>query len=584
MIRNFGKVCLFAFLFLLLFQLGASAAIQEGATVDPADVGIGARPLGMGKAFVALSHDGNGIFVNPAGLANAKSLKFMSMSTQLLQTVNYLTVGAAYPLEFGTVGFGYLNASVPGIPLTTLTGGPTPEVIASGATDYNASLFILSYGGEVSKFPLFEWAKGVNVGLNAKIFLQGFTNSSPSLESGTGFDMDFGIQYMPTDYFSLGVSAHNCLPMSSGGKFIWPAVAGRSEPLEESIPLLIKTGCAVKLWGEDGLQQAGEQELYVALDVDMYHPDANKPGIWHFGAEWWPMESLAIRAGVDQNPAASTTGIGVENNLTGGVGLMYRGYTFDYAYHQQGELPENATHYFSLGYVGERLITKAEEKKMEEVIKPKPVIVPVVKAKPELKTFTDVLPGYWAKEPIEYLATLGILGGYPDGTFRPDNTLTRAELSAILVRARGVEPEKPLADPFPDLSRDYWAAGYVESAVAMKLVGGYPDGTFKPFNPVSRAEGVVIIARFAELPVSGDVVVSPFPDLPLNHWATPAVYTATEAGLLTYLSGKNFEPRKNLTRAEVAEILSKTPWAREKIRNLLEGEGELTGEGTVEAQ
>ena len=573
--------CLLFAVVLLIFQFQAAAAIQEGATVDPADVGIGARPLGMGKAFVALSDDGSGVFTNPAGLAKAKSWKFMSMNAQLLQTVNYLTIGVAYPFEFGVLGLGYLNAGVSGIPLTSLTGN---TVEAYGATDYNASLFVLSYAGELSKFPFFEFAKDIDVGANAKIFLQGFSGSSPSLESGTGFDIDLGMQYRPVDYATFAVCLHNCLPMSAGGKFSWPPVGDRTEVLEESIPIVIRVGGALKLWGYDGMQQAGEQELYLALDLDMYHPEARKPGVWHFGAEWWPVEVLAIRAGVDQSHAATTTGLGVENNLTGGVGLKYRGYTFDYAYHQQGELPENVTHYFSIGYIGEELISKAEEKRMEEIIKPKPVIVPVVKPKPELKTFIDVPPGYWAKEPIEYLATLGILGGYPDGTFRPDKTLTRAELAAILVRARGVEPPRPEEDPFPDVSKDHWAAGYIKSAVTMKLVGGYPDGTFKAFNPVSRAEGVVIIARFAELSPPGEVILSPFSDMPQGHWATPNVYIATEAGLLEYLSGKNFEPRRELTRAEVAEILSKTPWVKEKIRELLEGEEETTETGTVEGQ
>jgi hypothetical protein len=564
----------FASLFILLLLSLAFIPSAFASVADPSEIGVGARPLGMGKAFVGIANDGNAIYLNPAGLADFKTLKITSMSGTMLQDVQYLIIGAASPFKFGTLGIGYINVGIPRIPMTTLTGAGTPE-FTGDYTDYNAGLFFLSYGSRLDRFLPWDFAKDVAVGASAKIFLQGFTGGGASIEgaSGTGLDMDFGLQYKPVKWGSLGVNLINALPMSLGGKFTWPPRGSRTEVYEDSIPMLMKVGGAIKVWGDDGIERFGDNELIVALDMDI-HPTAPRPSLGHLGVEWLPVKSLALRLGVDQKPAATESGVGIESNLTGGVGVKHAGFTFDYAYHQYGDLSENVTHFFSLGFVGDE---EREEKikRMEEIIRPtsftttEPVIKSTVKQKPSLKTFSDVPKGYWAKDAIEYLATLGIIGGYPDGTFRPENPLTRAELSTILVRGRGIEPSAVKDDPYPDLPADHWASRYVKAGSDLKLVSGYPDGMFKAGKKVSRAEAVVVIMRFAEAPMKKGITSPSFPDLSISHWASPAVWTALDAGMLDYLNGSNFEPNRLVTRAEVTEMLSKTPWGKAKIKELL---------------
>jgi len=573
------KHCFILLFALLVLQPCFTGALADeySAIADPSEIGVGARPLGMGKAFVGVSDDGSAIYLNPAGMAQFRTWKLSSMSGTILQDVRYVMVGGAYPFSFGTLGLGYVNVGVPGIPITTISGSGTPE-FAGDYTDYNAGVFFLSYGSELKRILPSDIFSNVDVGANAKIFLQGFTGGGASIEgaSGTGFDIDLGFQYHPSPWASFGLNFINLLPVEMGGKFSWPARGDRDEPLDEAIPMVVKAGVAAKVWGEGGVHSAGGQELILALDCDM-RPTVRRPGVWHLGAEWWPTNILAIRAGIDQQPSALESGIGVENNLTGGVGIKYAGFTFDYAYHQYGDVADNTTHYFSLGYIGDDVVSKKKEK-IEEVAKPtakatsEPVVAPVVKPKPELKTFVDVPDGYWAKEAIEYLATLGVMGGYPDETFRPDNYLNRAELSAILVRARGVDPAAVAEKPYPDLDADNWAARYVKAAADMNLVGGYPDGNFQPWKSVSRAEGVTIIVRFAEIPVPEELTTSPFPDVSPAHWAARSIWAASESGMLDFLSGKDFETNKPMTRAEVAEILSKTPWGKSRIKDLLGGE------------
>jgi hypothetical protein len=186
-----------------------------------------------------------------------------------------------------------------------------------------------------------------------------------------------------------------------------------------------------------------------------------------------------------------------------------------------------------------------------------------------IKTFADVPEGYWAKQPIEYFATLGIIGGYPDCTYRPEEFLTRAELSALLVKALGIEVSIPEKNPFPDVPGDYWGAKYIVASTERNYMAGYPDGLFRPGKRISRAEAAVIFGRFAGLLEQKGLDARPFPDLSEKHWASPMVYSAKQAGLLDYLQGKDFIPAKDLTRAEAAEILSKTDFGKSKIKDLL---------------
>jgi hypothetical protein len=260
----------------------------------------------------------------------------------------------------------------------------------------------------------------------------------------------------------------------------------------------------------------------------------------------------------------------VDNNLTAGVGLKYMGFTFDYAYSQVGELADNATYFFSIGYRGpeERIKCYTREKKINAC----PLPLPVIARKPSLESFADLADDHWAKRPIEYLATLGIMGGYPDKTFRPEKALTRGELAALLVKAKGFKTRPSSKSTFKDIDPKTWVSPYVEKAVERKYTEGYPDGTFRPSQKITRAEAAMVFAKFSGLYIKPKVTQQVFPDLRKSHWASPAVAASKSEGFFEYLGDKDFEPAAELTRAEAAEILSKTPFVRDKIRKLISGE------------
>lgn len=133
--------------------------------------------------------------------------------------------------------------------------------------------------------------------------------------------------------------------------------------------------------------------------------------------------------------------------------------------------------------------------------------------------FADVAAGDWYAEGVDFAWTYGVANGYPDGTFRPGDPVSRAELVKLLA-AYGPPAGETTAAPFPDVPSGHWAAGAIAYAQAEGWVDGYADGTFQPQRPVTRGEAVKLLN--AALGRSMDEtarVPAPFSDVPEDHWA-----------------------------------------------------------------
>ena len=107
-------------------------------------------------------------------------------------------------------------------------------------------------------------------------------------------------------------------------------------------------------------------------------------------------------------------------------------------------------------------------------------------------SFSDVSADDWYNESVSTMANGKYITGYPDGTFGGNKNITRAEFVAMLVRFIGVQNENCC---FTDVSRDHWAYGCIATATKAGWIGGYADGTFKPEQPITRAEAMTIINR-----------------------------------------------------------------------------------------
>ena len=126
------------------------------------------------------------------------------------------------------------------------------------------------------------------------------------------------------------------------------------------------------------------------------------------------------------------------------------------------------------------------------------------------------------------------------------------------------------AEIFSDVKSKHWAATFIAYGNALKYVTGYPDGTFKPNGVLTRAEGVTILARYAGLSEEANVTSAPFPDLKPDFWANKYIAPAKATGLLKYLDGKEFNPSADFTRAEACEVLYRVPSIQKKVNEFWE--------------
>lgn len=140
--------------------------------------------------------------------------------------------------------------------------------------------------------------------------------------------------------------------------------------------------------------------------------------------------------------------------------------------------------------------------------------------------FSDVNSGAWYASYISFARTYGVASGYSDGTFRPDASVSRAELVKMLSTYFDL-PGEAVETGFPDVPANHWAAGAVVYAVEAGWVSGYPDGTFRPEQPVSRAEAVKLINRALGRSLDPDCPAEvPFDDVAENYWAYSEILEA----------------------------------------------------------
>lgn len=109
--------------------------------------------------------------------------------------------------------------------------------------------------------------------------------------------------------------------------------------------------------------------------------------------------------------------------------------------------------------------------------------------------FSDIPASYWAYSAIAKATHAGIIDGYPDGTFRPDAFITRMDMALLIAKSLGLAGKKRGGPPFSDIGDDYWGAGILKQLKADGWIGGFPDGTFKPDLRATRAEFLNVLEK-----------------------------------------------------------------------------------------
>ena len=157
-------------------------------------------------------------------------------------------------------------------------------------------------------------------------------------------------------------------------------------------------------------------------------------------------------------------------------------------------------------------------------------------------TFADVDGGAWYAEAVHTLATLGMIEGVGDGRFEPERTITRAEFTAIAMRfARRAQEGENI---FSDVDEGDWFYDYVVGSIAYGWIEGYPDGTFRPDATITRAEVAAIVNRMLGRAADVDYLsghagqLREFTDLASTHWAWEEIMEAVNAHDYTKDSGR----------------------------------------------
>jgi uncharacterized repeat protein (TIGR02543 family) len=149
---------------------------------------------------------------------------------------------------------------------------------------------------------------------------------------------------------------------------------------------------------------------------------------------------------------------------------------------------------------------------------------------PVTVSFRDVDDDLWCADAVNTLASLGILKGYSDGTFRPNQPITRAQFTVIAMRFADLETGGE--NCFSDVSADDWFYAEVVGSIQYGWIQGYADGTFRPYQPITRAQVTTIVNRMLGRSADTDYVaahqaeLTQFPDVPASYWAYASIMEA----------------------------------------------------------
>ncbi|MGO4183791.1 S-layer homology domain-containing protein [Paenibacillus sp. TAF43_2] len=175
-----------------------------------------------------------------------------------------------------------------------------------------------------------------------------------------------------------------------------------------------------------------------------------------------------------------------------------------------------------------------------------------------LKSFTDLNianPGHHN----------AYIKGFPDGTFRPNNTITRAEMSALLARNKNLPNVYEYQKLYPDVAKGFWAAANIEQLQDIGLMIGDKQGNFRPNDRITRAEMAMIAAKWLNADLKGPFT-NTFEDVSDQHWAAAAIAAVSKAGVMIGFEDGSFGLKEYVTRAQAVTIM-----------NRLLGRGPLTG-------
>jgi S-layer homology domain len=187
-----------------------------------------------------------------------------------------------------------------------------------------------------------------------------------------------------------------------------------------------------------------------------------------------------------------------------------------------------------------------------------PLVMQVPVQAQTMRSFTDVASGYWANGFIDELASRQIITGFPDGSFRPDEPVTRAQFAAMLRTAFSRNNVRNSVS-FRDVPGDYWASTAIRDAYTKGFMSGYPENEFRPGEYIPRAQVLVALTSGLGYAPSNNVgsTLQVFNDAgTIPDWARNSIAAATEKKIVVNYPNTQFlNPTRPATRSEVAALI-----------------------------
>ncbi len=178
--------------------------------------------------------------------------------------------------------------------------------------------------------------------------------------------------------------------------------------------------------------------------------------------------------------------------------------------------------------------------------------------KADADSFSDI-ENHWAKEDMEYLVQKGIIGGYADGTFRPNEVVTRAQAAIMIGRALGLPGEQPVDARFKDVPASVTGSGYIHQLELIGVASGYADRTYRPHKPVNRGDATIHLIKSTLAPSDRKGYPEhPFKDVSTSQASGEYVIIAYHNGIVDGYADKTFRPYEHITRAQFSVFLSRS--------------------------
>ena len=168
--------------------------------------------------------------------------------------------------------------------------------------------------------------------------------------------------------------------------------------------------------------------------------------------------------------------------------------------------------------------------------------------------FKDVSPNYTFYNEVLYLSSEKIISGFPDGTFKPNDTVTRAQAAIMIGRALDLNGNQRNTT-FRDVTSNVTGSGYIAAAVEKGIIRGFPDGTYKPYQPVSRGQMAIFLNRAFTLSIGQ---TNSFSDVSSKMAAYQSILNVAADGIASGYSDGTYRPDLAVTRGQFSAFMART--------------------------